>query len=236
MITAALLGLTATQIVVPILAVLVVVVLVFAFSLQEIYMYFLLDSNPDGITQWILPIVLLVLVVGIFVLNYFRSKKSQESMKNMVDSLKVGDNVKTYSGLYGKIIEIVETREFLAQTSMQSMEQMRKSLLFMMLKATLLTQRARQKRARLRPKKSQQNSSQKRKRKREERKEKLLLNLLLLLNRLKLLKRQSQRLKKSQRQRKHPLQKKSQKQRKNLKNNKANQALFFCKNIFIKRL
>ena len=111
MITAALLGLTATQIVVPILAVLVVVVLVFAFSLQEIYMYFLLDSNPDGITQWILPIVLLVLVVGIFVLNYFRSKKSQESMKNMVDSLKVGDNVKTYSGLYGKIIEIVETTD-----------------------------------------------------------------------------------------------------------------------------
>lgn len=74
-------------------------------------MYFLLDSNPDGITQWILPIVLLVLVVGIFVLNYFRSKKSQESMKNMVDSLKVGDNVKTYSGLYGKIIEIVETTD-----------------------------------------------------------------------------------------------------------------------------
>ena len=74
-------------------------------------MYFLLDSNPDGITQWILPIVLLVLVVGIYVLNYFRSKKSQESMKNMVDSLKVGDNVKTYSGLYGKIIEIVETTD-----------------------------------------------------------------------------------------------------------------------------
>lgn len=74
-------------------------------------MYFLLDLNPDGITQWILPIVLLVLVVGIFVLNYFRSKKSQESMKNMVDSLKVGDNVKTYSGLYGKIIEIVETTD-----------------------------------------------------------------------------------------------------------------------------
>ena len=111
MITAALLGLTATQIVVPILAVLVVVVLVFAFSLQEIYMYFLLEANPEGIAQWILPIVLLVLVVGIFILNYFRSKKSQETMKDMVDSLKVGDNVKTYSGLYGKIIEIVETTD-----------------------------------------------------------------------------------------------------------------------------
>lgn len=62
-------------------------------------------------TQWILPAVLLVLVIGIFLLNYFRSKKNQESMKNMVDSLKVGDNVKTYSGIYGKIIEIVETTD-----------------------------------------------------------------------------------------------------------------------------
>ena len=58
-------------------------------------------------TQWILPAVLLVLVVGIFVLNYFRSKKNKENMQNMVDNLKVGDNVKTYSGLYGKILEIV---------------------------------------------------------------------------------------------------------------------------------
>lgn len=62
-------------------------------------------------TQWILPAILLVLVIGIFLLNYFRSKKNQESMKNMVDSLKVGDNVKTYSGIYGKIIEIVETTD-----------------------------------------------------------------------------------------------------------------------------
>ena len=70
-------------------------------------MYFLaIDA-----TQWILPVVLLVLLVGIFVLNYFKNKKNQETMKNMVDNLKVGDNVKTYSGLYGKIIEIVETTD-----------------------------------------------------------------------------------------------------------------------------
>lgn len=62
-------------------------------------------------TQWILPAILLVLIIGIFLLNYFRSKRNQESMKNMVDSLKVGDNVKTYSGIYGKIIEIVETTD-----------------------------------------------------------------------------------------------------------------------------
>ena len=75
-------------------------------------MLFLLETNPEGgAAQWILPVVLLVLVIGIFILNYFRSKKNQETMQNMVESLKVGDNVKTYSGLYGKIIEIVETTD-----------------------------------------------------------------------------------------------------------------------------
>lgn len=70
------------------------------------------EATANGnATQWILPAILLVLVIGIFLLNYFRSKKNQESMKNMVDSLKVGDNVKTYSGIYGKIIEIVETTD-----------------------------------------------------------------------------------------------------------------------------
>jgi preprotein translocase YajC subunit len=68
-------------------------------------------AAAPGVTQWILPAVLLVLVIGIFVLNYFRSKKNQEQMKGMVNSLKVGDNVKTYSGLYGKIIEIIETTD-----------------------------------------------------------------------------------------------------------------------------
>ena len=68
-------------------------------------------AEVTNATQWILPAVLLVLVIGIFVLNYFKSKKNRETMKDMVDSLKVGDHVKTYSGLYGKIIEIVETTD-----------------------------------------------------------------------------------------------------------------------------
>ncbi len=75
-------------------------------------MNFLLETTgATSVTQWILPAVLLVLVVGIFVLNYFRSKKNQEGLKNMVNSLKVGDHVKTYSGFYGKILEIVDTTD-----------------------------------------------------------------------------------------------------------------------------
>lgn len=73
-------------------------------------MEFLAAENA-GITQWILPIVLIVLVIGIFILNYFRSKKNRENMQNMVEGLKVGDKVKTYSGIYGTILEIVETTD-----------------------------------------------------------------------------------------------------------------------------
>ena len=76
-------------------------------------MKFLLEeaATNTGITSWILPAVLLVLVIGIFVLNYFRSKKSREEMKNVINSIKVGDRVKTYSGFYGKIVDITETTD-----------------------------------------------------------------------------------------------------------------------------
>lgn len=77
-------------------------------------MRFLLEestANAASATSWILPAILLVLIVGIFILNYFRSKKSKENMQNLVNSIKVGDKVKTYSGFYGKIIEITETTD-----------------------------------------------------------------------------------------------------------------------------
>ena len=36
-------------------------------------------ATGNGLTQWILPAVLLVLVIGIFIMNYFRSKKNKEN-------------------------------------------------------------------------------------------------------------------------------------------------------------
>lgn len=77
-------------------------------------MKFLLEeasAGTTGISQWILPAVLLVLIVGIFIMNYFRSKTNRENMQNMVNSIKVGDKVKTYSGFYGTIVEITETTD-----------------------------------------------------------------------------------------------------------------------------
>lgn len=76
-------------------------------------MKFLLETaaKQQSPVQWVLPAVLLVLVIGIFILNYFKSKKAKENMQQVINQLKVGDNVKTYSGFYGKIVEITETTD-----------------------------------------------------------------------------------------------------------------------------
>lgn len=58
--------------------------------------------------NWILPGILLVLCVVLFVLYYFRNKKYQQNADQMSNNLKKGDKVKTYSGVYGTIIEIVQ--------------------------------------------------------------------------------------------------------------------------------
>ena len=62
-----------------------------------------------GAENWILPGILLVLCVVLFVLYYFRNKKYQQNAETMSNKLKKGDKVKTYSGVYGTIIEIVQT-------------------------------------------------------------------------------------------------------------------------------
>ena len=69
------------------------------------------QNAGNSLTQWILPAVLLVLVIGIFIMNYFRSKKNKENAENMVNNIKVGDKVKTYSGFYGEIVSITETTD-----------------------------------------------------------------------------------------------------------------------------
>lgn len=58
--------------------------------------------------NWILPGILLVLCIVLFVLYYFRNKKYQQNADQMSNNLKKGDKVKTYSGVYGTIIEIVQ--------------------------------------------------------------------------------------------------------------------------------
>lgn len=56
----------------------------------------------------ILLVVLLALLILYPVLMIRRNKKEQQKQKELVESLKVGEYVLTYSGVFGKIVEMTE--------------------------------------------------------------------------------------------------------------------------------
>lgn len=60
-------------------------------------------SNTGSI---IIFVVLLVAIIGLFIWNSISNKKKQKEAQNMVDSLKVGDRVKTIGGVCGFVAEI----------------------------------------------------------------------------------------------------------------------------------
>jgi len=51
-------------------------------------------------------IILIAFIVIMLVTGSVRRKKEQQVAQTFVDNLKVGDKIKTYSGIYGKIIEL----------------------------------------------------------------------------------------------------------------------------------
>lgn len=58
-----------------------------------------------------LMIILVVLLIGFMVFTSIRRKKYDGQVQNLLDNLKIGDHVKTYSGFYGKIVSIRETTD-----------------------------------------------------------------------------------------------------------------------------
>lgn len=60
--------------------------------------------------QWIL-IGVIVALLAVTLLNASRQKKDNAKIEEMLSKLKPGDKVKTYFGIYGKILSITETTE-----------------------------------------------------------------------------------------------------------------------------
>lgn len=56
-------------------------------------------------------IILVVCLIVVFVMNYMRNKQYQENEQKTLDALKVGAEVKTTCGIYGKIHAINETKD-----------------------------------------------------------------------------------------------------------------------------
>lgn len=64
----------------------------------------------NTVTTWIL-VGLVVAMLIIMLLNSSRQKKAEAEAQKMVSELKPGDKVKTYIGVYGKIVSITETTD-----------------------------------------------------------------------------------------------------------------------------
>ena len=77
-------------------------------------------TPADNGGQIIIFIVLLVAIVGLFIWNSIQNKKKQKEAQNMVDSLKVGDRVKTIGGICGFVAEINDAENtFVLETGLE---------------------------------------------------------------------------------------------------------------------
>ena len=66
--------------------------------------YNLLASNDIG--SIIAMIVIVIAIIGLFVWQTISGKKKQKEAQNMVNTLKIGDRVKTIGGICGFVAEI----------------------------------------------------------------------------------------------------------------------------------
>lgn len=66
-------------------------------------------AEGDGGNGIILIIVMLAFLALIFISSFLPQKKRQKEMMNMLNSIKVGDEIKTIGGMVGVITEIEET-------------------------------------------------------------------------------------------------------------------------------
>ena len=69
------------------------------------------EGSTSFWSQYGLLIVLLVVLVAFMIYSSIRRKKYDGQVQNLLDNLKVGAHVKTYSGFYGKIVSIRETTD-----------------------------------------------------------------------------------------------------------------------------
>lgn len=69
------------------------------------------EGNTSFFGQYGIWIILIVLLIGLMIFSTIRRRKYDGQVQNLLDNLKVGDHVKTYSGFYGKIVSIRQTTD-----------------------------------------------------------------------------------------------------------------------------
>ena len=71
----------------------------------------LLADSSNFWSQWGLLIILVVLLGAMFAWNFYRQKKYQKQEEQMINDIKVGTKVKTYSGIYGTVVGVYESTD-----------------------------------------------------------------------------------------------------------------------------
>ncbi len=66
-------------------------------------------SQGNPITTYIIMGVLVVAIIGLFVWQTISGKKKQKEAQDMVNSIKIGDRIKTIGGICGFLVEARES-------------------------------------------------------------------------------------------------------------------------------
>jgi preprotein translocase YajC subunit len=61
---------------------------------------------PKNTGSYIIMIVLIVAIVGLFIWQSYSNKKRQKKAQDMVNSLKISDRIKTIGGICGFLVEV----------------------------------------------------------------------------------------------------------------------------------
>ncbi len=62
-------------------------------------------SGQASLMTWIFPILLIVIFIVLIIVP---NKRKEKKFKEMMDAIKVGDQIKTIGGFYGKVVSMKE--------------------------------------------------------------------------------------------------------------------------------
>lgn len=78
---------------------------------------------PADPSSYIMIIVLIVAIIGLFVWSSYSNKKKQKQAQDMVNGIQIGDKVKTIGGVCGYVAEINDAENtFVLKTGMEGKE------------------------------------------------------------------------------------------------------------------
>ena len=74
-------------------------------------------------TSYVMIVVLIVAIIGLFIWSSYSNKKKQKQAQEMVNGIQVGDKVKTIGGICGYVAEINDAENtFVLKTGMEGKE------------------------------------------------------------------------------------------------------------------